>query len=93
MKNEEIVVYGDGTVVRDFIYIDDAVRGILNIVQYSGEYKLFNLGQGKGTSVNQVIHTIEKVLGKKLPVKYLFKQKTGSHPEGGIIQTNDTIYV
>lgn len=75
LKNEEIVVYGDGTVVRDFIYIDDAVRGILNIVQYSGEYKLFNLGQGKGTSVNQVIHTIEKVLGKKLPVKYLSGRK------------------
>lgn len=75
LKNEEIVVYGDGTVVRDFIYIDDAVRGILNIVQYSGEYKLFNLGQGKGTSVNQVIHTIEKVLGKKLSVKYLSGRK------------------
>lgn len=75
LKNEEIVVYGDGTVVRDFIYIDDAVRGILNIVQYSGEYKLFNLGQEKGTSVNQVIHTIEKVLGKKLPVKYLSGRK------------------
>ena len=75
LKKEEIVVYGDGTVVRDFIYIDDAVRGILNIVQYSGEYKLFNLGQGKGTSVNQVIHTIEKVLGKKLPVKYLSGRK------------------
>ena len=71
IHNEDIIVYGDGSVVRDFIFIDDAIRGILNIVDYEGEYKIFNLGQGKGTSINEVIHEIQIVTGKKLNVRYV----------------------
>ena len=70
LKDEEIIVYGDGSVVRDYIYIDDAIRGITNIVNYDGKYKLFNLGCGKGTSINEVIENIEEVLQRKLQVKY-----------------------
>lgn len=75
IKNEEIVVYGDGSVVRDFIYIDDAIRGIINIANGEGKYKLYNLGYGKGTSVNQVIQCIENVLQKNLSVKYIEGRK------------------
>lgn len=75
LKDEEIVIYGDGSVVRDFIYIDDAIRGIFNIVNYAGKYKIFNLGQGKGTSVNEVVKTIEELLGKKLKIKYVESRK------------------
>lgn len=71
IHNEDIIVYGDGSVVRDFIFIDDAIRGILNIVDYEGKYKIFNLGQGKGTSINEVIYEIEIVTGKKLNVRYV----------------------
>lgn len=70
LKNEEIVVYGDGSVIRDFIYIDDAVRGIINIVNGSGEYKTYNLGCGYGTSVNEVLLTIEDVLDLELNIVY-----------------------
>lgn len=33
LKGDKIVVYGDGSVVRDFIYIDDAIRAIMKIVR------------------------------------------------------------
>lgn len=49
LRQEEIVVYGDGSVVRDFIYIDDAVRGILAVAQGRSEHRIFNLGCGYGT--------------------------------------------
>lgn len=75
LKNEEIVVYGDGSVIRDFIFIDDAIHGILNIANGNGKYKLYNLGYGKGTSVNQVIQGIESVLNKKLSVRYIDGRK------------------
>lgn len=75
LKNEEIVVYGDGSVIRDFIFIDDAIHGILNIANGNGKYKLYNLGYGKGTSVNQVIQGIENVLNKKLSVRYIDGRK------------------
>ena len=68
-------MYGDGSVIRDFIFIDDAIHGILNIANGNGKYKLYNLGYGKGTSVNQVIQGIENVLNKKLSVRYIDGRK------------------
>lgn len=64
-------VYGDGTIVRDYIYIDDAINSILNIVNYSGEEKTFNLGTEIGYSLNEIIDIIGKVTGKKLHVQYM----------------------
>lgn len=70
LRGEEIEVYGDGSVVRDFIYIDDAIRGILNIVNGNAAERVFNLGSGQGTSILQVLETIEKALDVKLNVKF-----------------------
>lgn len=70
LKDEEIQVYGDGSVVRDFIYIDDAVRAIMNIVNGENKHHIFNLGCGYGTSIKQVLRTIEFVLGLKMNIVY-----------------------
>lgn len=69
-------VYGDGTAVRDFIYIEDAVRGIFNIVNGESELRIFNLGSGKGTSVNQVIDTIKTTIRKDLIVEHIASRST-----------------
>ena len=74
LKREIIEVFGDGTIVRDFIYIDDAIRGILNISN-RGTNKLYNLGCGYGTSINEVLDTIELVLGEKLNIQYKESRK------------------
>ncbi|MCM1100382.1 MAG: NAD-dependent epimerase/dehydratase family protein [Acetatifactor muris] len=70
LKKEEIVVYGDGSVVRDYIYIDDAVKGILNIVEGENTYRTFNLGCGYGTSINEVLLAISTALEIPLNVTY-----------------------
>ena len=70
LRGEEIKVYGDGSVVRDFIFIDDAVRGILKIVHGETEHRTYNLGSGYGTSIKTVLQTIEDVLGTSLIVNY-----------------------
>ena len=70
LKREEIEVYGDGSVVRDFIYIDDAIRGIRKIVEGNDIHRIFNLGCGYGTSIKTLLETIEKTLDIKLNVKY-----------------------
>ncbi len=70
LRGEEINVYGDGSVVRDFIYIDDAVRGIQKIVEGNDRHHTFNLGCGYGTSIKQVLETIEEALDIKLNIKY-----------------------
>lgn len=70
LKGEEIQVYGDGSVIRDFIYIDDAIRGIQNIVFGEDKHHVFNLGCGYGTSIKQVLETIEKSLNIKMIIRY-----------------------
>lgn len=75
IKGEEIIVYGDGTVVRDFIYIDDAIRAIMKIVEGKNQYNIFNLGCGYGISVNQVLDAIESSLGIKPNVSYIEARK------------------
>lgn len=62
LAHEPITVYGDGSVVRDFIYIDDAVRGILAIADGNVTERVFNLGSGRGTSIREVLDTIRRVL-------------------------------
>lgn len=70
LKGDEITVYGDGSVVRDFIYIEDAIRGILNIVDGENKHHTFNLGCGYGTSISEVLNTVKKALDCEMNVIY-----------------------
>ncbi|MBC7846055.1 MAG: UDP-glucose 4-epimerase GalE [Flavobacterium sp.] len=77
----ELSVFGDdyptpdGTAVRDYIHVVDlakahviALQRLLNKKNLD-KVETFNLGTGKGSSVLEVIHSFEKVSGKKLPYK------------------------
>lgn len=75
LKGEEITVYGDGSVVRDFIYIDDAVRAIQKIVDGDNKHHTFNLGCGYGTSIKQVLDTIQETLGLEMNIVYKESRK------------------
>lgn len=70
LKNDEITVYGDGTVIRDYIYIDDAVKAIINIANGNAEEKLYNVGSGYGISIKDLLYEIEKNLKCKLNIVY-----------------------
>lgn len=71
LKNESIVVFGDGTVVRDFIYISDAVGAMLNVANGAAPYKVFNIGCGYGTSINKILDIVKNVIGKELQIVYM----------------------
>ncbi len=70
MHDEDITIFGDGSVVRDYIYVDDAMDGITEIINQESDIKVFNLGSGKGYSLREIIGTAEEVLQKKASVKY-----------------------
>lgn len=62
----------DGTCVRDYIHVldlADAHIKALNYLQKGGESDVFNLGNGRGFSVKEVIETAEKITGEKIRVK------------------------
>lgn len=70
LKGDEVQVYGDGSVIRDFIYIDDAIRAIINIVNGENKHHIFNLGCGYGTSIKEVLEAVESALGLNMNIVY-----------------------
>lgn len=75
LRGEEITVYGDGSVIRDFIYIEDAIKAIENIVEGESRHRIFNIGSGCGTSIRKVLEIIGVVLKTDLKVVYKSKRK------------------
>lgn len=71
VNNEPIRVFGDGNIIRDYIYIDDVISGIINIANYNGSEHIFNLGSGKGLSINEIVDEIEYVLNRTLIVEHV----------------------
>lgn len=60
----------DGTCIRDYIHIDDLSDAHLLALEYlwnGGETTAFNLGNGEGFSVQQVLDTVERVTGHRVP--------------------------
>ncbi len=71
LKSEPLVIYGDGEQSRDFTYIDNIVDETLRACEAAGASgKVFNGGTGARITLNQVVKLLEKITGKKLPVKY-----------------------
>jgi UDP-glucuronate 4-epimerase len=66
-----IPVYGDGTMMRDFTYIDDIIDGTVAAIQKCDGFQIYNLGHSHPISVNDLITEIEKALGKKAVKEYL----------------------
>lgn len=63
---EPITIYGDGEMIRDYIYIDDVVNMITPLIKTEPKYNLYNVGSGSGHSVNEVVEVMEKITGQKV---------------------------
>lgn len=62
--DEQIEIWGDGTVTRDYIHISDVVSAMLNALDHTGTERIFNIGSGIGRSINDLIGEIGTVLGR-----------------------------
>lgn len=70
-QEETIEIWGDGSVIRDYIYIDDAIDSLIKIINYDGCERIFNIGSGQGYSLNNLVKMIEQLLGKHVERRYL----------------------
>lgn len=79
-KRDHISVYGndyptrDGTCIRDYIHVEDLASAHVKAIEYllqGKESNIFNLGTGNGQSVNEMIVTSEKIVGKPIKKEYV----------------------
>lgn len=65
IMNEPIEIWGDGQVIRDYIYIDDVCRALATLAEYIVlENKIINISSGVGISLNQIVSIIKELNGK-----------------------------
>lgn len=73
-RGEQIPVYGDGSAIRDFTFVEDIVQGITLIIEHPNfdEFQIYNLGKGTKVpnSVIDLIQCIEKHLDKKANILF-----------------------
>ena len=58
-----VVQFGDGSMVRDYLFVGDAIRMIANVVDADAAHSLYNIGSGQGTSVAEVLSVARAVTG------------------------------
>ncbi len=75
LKGEEITIYGDGNQTRDFTYIEDAVKANFLVIEKNCSGEVFNIGGGTHTKVNEVTSLLERLIRKKVFIRYINPQK------------------
>lgn len=69
-ENRPFTLYGDGSQTRDFVYVDDVVNALMTISKQNGRPRVYNVANGGETPLIDVIHTYEKISGKKISINY-----------------------
>ena len=71
-QKKPVTIFGDGNNVRDYIYIDDAIDLTQKLAFCERtKHRLYNLGRGKGVTINEVVEIIQKVVGVKMKINRL----------------------
>jgi UDP-glucose 4-epimerase len=70
-RGEPINIWGDGSVVRDFVYIQDVAQAFVLALTSASPHRIFNVGSGVGLSLNELLALLEKVTGITPHVNYL----------------------
>jgi UDP-glucuronate 4-epimerase len=76
---EPVPVFGDGSALRDFTYVDDLVDGLLAALDAGPDWAILNFGAGRQVSVRDVVGTLESQLGVCARIEWLPAQ-TGDVP-------------
>ena len=72
LRDEPPVIRSDGTPIRDYLFIDDAIKAYIRLIEYpSAIGEIINFGTGVGTSVRKLCETIIKISGKEIEPKIL----------------------
>ena len=71
LRREPIQIWGDGEVVRDYLYAGDVADAMVKAAMYDGPHHVFNIGAGRGHSLNELLSQIEAMLGRPVERTYL----------------------
>jgi UDP-glucose 4-epimerase len=71
LRGEDVTVWGDGSAVRDYVYVRDVAAAFCRAAVAEDSRGTFNIGSGHGLSVNALLDAIADLLGRPVPRRYL----------------------
>jgi UDP-glucose 4-epimerase len=69
-QDQTITIWGNGSVTRDYVYIDDVARAFVKAITQDSPYRVFNIGTGTGVSLLDLVSKIERVTSRKAKVEF-----------------------
>lgn len=73
LRGEGVCIWGDGEVVRDYLFIDDLVEFVAE-AGFGNRTGIVNVGSGQGHTLNQILRMVREASGAALPVEYAPKR-------------------
>jgi UDP-glucose 4-epimerase len=70
LAKQALEIWGDGHVVRDYVFISDVVEAVWAAMHHDGAHRVFNIGGGTGASVLQIAAAIEQLVGHPLQRRF-----------------------
>jgi UDP-glucuronate 4-epimerase len=73
LRGDTIDVFGDGSMRRDFTYVDDIIQGVCGAIAWTADgagHEIFNLGESETTSVSELLALLEEILNCRANVVY-----------------------
>lgn len=78
-EGRPVEVFGDGSSVRDYVHVDDAIRMVVDTVGRETAHDTYNIGSGVGTSLADLLGVVERVTGSAPAVEYRPEPTTFVH--------------
>lgn len=69
-NNEPVTLWGSGTLMREFLQVDDMAKAVVFAVENKLPEHLYNIGTGTDITIKQLAETIQKVVGHKGKIKW-----------------------
>jgi UDP-glucose 4-epimerase len=69
-QGQPITIWGDGSIVRDFLYVKDMAQTFLLALKHTARHRIFNVGSGTGTSINELLAMLAHITGITPQVNY-----------------------
>jgi UDP-glucose 4-epimerase len=70
LADEPSEIWGDGSVVRDYVFVGDVVDALEAAAADRSEARVFNIGSGRGRSLREIIAALEVALGRKMEINW-----------------------
>lgn len=88
INNEPIEIWGNGDIIRDYIYVGDLAK-LCSIASKNDVNGIFNIGSGRGVSVNDIVKILSDITGRE--IKPIYKQSRAYDVSEVVLDINKII--